>query len=244
MGITKQFLTGVILALSITFSSCTTEPASISLNFEHHIDGVDLDLYALDYENEFGNKYNVQLLRYIVSKIELIDNQGTTHELDDFHYVDFENTTTLSLGETMNIPEGKYKSIEFTLGLDEAMNISNSHVSEPVHGAMAWPDQMGGGYHYMRIEGAYIASDETQHFYLSHTGATTGVARHINYSLPINLNACEEQEYQINLNMNINEWYANPNTYNFEEYDNGIMGNSEVQQLLYENGVNVFSVGV
>lgn len=61
MEITKQFLTGVILALSITFSSCTTEPSSVSLNFEHHIDGVDLDLYALDYENEFGNKYDIRL---------------------------------------------------------------------------------------------------------------------------------------------------------------------------------------
>jgi len=244
MVITKQILIGVILALSITFSSCTTEPASISLNFEHHIDGADLDLYAMDYENEFGNTYNVQLLRYIVSKIELIDDKGKSIELDDFHYVDIENSSTLSLGKSLKIPVGDYRSIQFTFGLDEDMNVSNSHIAESVHGAMAWPDQMGGGYHYMRIEGAYIASDDTQHFYLTHTGSTAGVARHISYSLPINLKACEGQEHQISLRMNINEWYANPNTYNFEEYDAGIMGNPEAQQLIHDNGHNVFTVQV
>jgi hypothetical protein len=227
-----------------TLSSCTKESANVALNFHHQVDGENLELYAMDYENDYGNVYNVQLLRYIVSNIELIDEKGSSYELDDFHYVDIETNSSLNLGEKVNIPAGNYRSIQFILGLEEEMNISNSHVAEPVHGAMAWPDQMGGGYHYMRIEGAYIASDQTQHFYLTHTGATAGLARHINYSLPINLNACEEQEYQINLNMNINEWYANPNTYNFEEYDSGIMGNPEAQQLIHDNGHNVFSVTV
>ena len=243
MNLIKSISIHSALALT-TLSSCTKESATMALNFQHQVDGVDLELYAMDYENEYGNTYNVQLLRYIVSKIQLIDEKGTSYELDDFHYVDIETNSTLSLAESSKIPAGSYSYLQFTFGLDEEMNISNSHLAGPVHGAMAWPDQMGGGYHYMRIEGAYIASDETQHFYLSHTGATAGVARHINYSLPINLNVCEEQEYQINLNMNINEWYSNPNTYNFEDYDDGIMGNPEVQQLLYENGVNVFSVEV
>lgn len=225
-------------------SSCTKDPATVTLNFHHQIDGENLELHSMDYENEFGNTYNVQLLRYIVSKIELIDDKGASHELDDFHYVDFETSSSQSLSNNLKIPVGDYRSIQFTFGLDDEMNISNSHLAEPVHGAMAWPDQMGGGYHYMRIEGAYLDSDDTQHFYLTHTGATAGVARHINYSLPINLNACEEQEYQINLNMNINEWYSNPFTYNFEVFDDGIMGNQEAQQLLHENGVNVFSVEV
>ena len=235
----------IFLGIGFTMlSSCTKEPANVGLNFKHHIDGVDVELYAMDYENEYGNTYNVQLLRYIVSKIELVDDKEESIELDDFHYVDIENSSTLCLGESLTIPVGVYRSIQFTFGLDEEMNVSNSHLAEPVHGAMAWPDQMGGGYHYMRIEGAYFASDDTQHFYLSHTGSTAGVARHISYSLPINLTACEEQEYQINLNMNINEWYSNPNTYNFEVFDDGIMGNPEAQQLLHENGVNVFSVEV
>jgi len=234
------FLTVVLL----TLNSCTKEPAKVNVNFTHQIDGENLELYTIDYENEFGHSYNIQLLRYIVSKIELIDDKGVSHELDDFHYVDIETSSTLSLAKSMKIPVGDYQSIQFTFGLDEEMNISNSHLAEPVHGAMAWPDQMGGGYHYMRMEGAYTALDETQHFYLTHTGATAGVARHINYSLPIDLNTCEEQEYQINLSMNLNAWYSNPNTYNFEVFDDGIMGNLAAQQLLHENGVNVFSVGI
>ena len=243
MNIIKSI--SIFSALVITtLNSCTKEPANVALNFHHLVDGENLELYAMVYENDYGNTYNVQLLRYIVSKIELIDEKGVSYGLDDFHYVDIETNSTLSLAETSQIPAGSYSSLQFTFGLDEEMNISNAHLADPAHGAMAWPDQMGGGYHYMRMEGAYIDSDDTQHFYLTHTGATAGIARHINYSLPINLNACEEQEYQIDLKMNLNEWYSNPNTYNFEVFDDGIMGNPEAQQLLHENGVNVFSVEV
>jgi len=241
MDLLKQLSLFLGIGLT-TLSSCNKEPANVALNFHHQVDGENLELYAMGYENDYGNTYNVQLLRYIVSKIELIDDKGKSIELDDFHYVDIENTSTLSLGENFNIPVGVYQSIQFTFGLDEEMNISNAYLADPAHGAMAWPDQMGGGYHYMRMEGAYLDSEDTQHFYLTHTGATAGVARHINYSLPINLNACQEQEYQINLTMNLNAWYSNPNTYNFEVFDDGIMGNPEAQQLLHENGVNVFSV--
>jgi len=233
-----------ILLLSILLTSCSKEPSKINLDFNHQVDGESLNLYSLNYQNAYGNNYNVQLLRYIVTNIELVDADDSRVELDDFHYVDLEDLTSLSLEKEILIPCGDYKSIDFTFGLNEAMNISNSHLSEAVHGAMAWPDQMGGGYHYMRIEGAYIAADESQHFYLTHTGATAGVPRHLNYSIPINLNAEPDVSNRITLNMNINKWYDSPNIYNFEEYDSGIMGNPEAQQIIHENGTDVFSVEV
>ena len=84
----------------------------------------------------------------------------------------------------------------------------------------------------MRIEGDFRPSDETEHFYLTHTGATAGVPRHIKYSQAIDLNVKVEQDYQINLQMNLNAWYDNPNTYNFEGFDDGMMSNHRQLQLV------------
>lgn len=228
--------------LLLMLSSCSNESANVTLYFEHQVDGIDLEIYSMNYTNNVGNNYDVRLLKYIISNIELINDKGEIFELDEIHYVDIENTNTLSLNNTFSIPCGNYESLNFTFGLDEEMNMSNEHIAESFHNSMAWPNQMGGGYHYMRLEGAYLNQQNEQNFYLTHTGATSGVPRHINYSIPLNLHAKEKEDYQLNLVMNINNWYSNPNTYNFEDYNDGIMGNPEAQQLLHENGYNVFNV--
>ena len=103
MNLIKHLLVFPIVVLTM-LSSCTKESANVALNFHHQVDGENLELYAMDYENDYGNVYNVQLLRYIVSKIELIDDKEESIELDDFHYVDIENSSSLSLGESLTIP--------------------------------------------------------------------------------------------------------------------------------------------
>ena len=236
-----SFIFGIALTM---LSSCTKEPANVSVSFKHQIDDVNLQIHSMIYNNEAGNNYDVRLLKYILSNIELVDENGNSIELDDIHYVDFEDFNSLSLDENFSIPCGDYETINFTIGLNEQMNISNEYIAESFHSSMAWPDQMGGGYHYMRLEGAYLNSQNEQNFYLTHTGATAGVPRHINYSIPLNFMANENEDIQLNLIMNLNKWYTSPNTYNFEDFNAGIMGNPEVQQLLHENGVNVFSVEV
>ena len=57
------------------------------------------------------------------------------------------------------------------MGLDTAKNISNKYVNDDFHTTMFWPEPNGGGYHYMKLEGAYN-NDST--FYNTHTGGTMG----------------------------------------------------------------------
>jgi hypothetical protein len=42
--------------------------------------------------------------------------------------------------------------------------------------------------------------------------------------------------------MNLNEWYQNPNDYDFPDFGQGIMGNGQAQQTLHENGANAFTL--
>ena len=43
--------------------------------------------------------------------------------------------------------------------------------------------------------------------------------------------------------MNINNWYNNP-VYDMVEFGSGIMGNVDAQSILYQNGLDVFTVQV
>jgi hypothetical protein len=42
--------------------------------------------------------------------------------------------------------------------------------------------------------------------------------------------------------MEIQRWFDTPNVYNIEEFGTGIMQNQRAQELLRENGWNVFGI--
>ena len=49
-------------------------------------------------------------------------------------------------------------------------------------------------------------------------------------------------EYNLDIYMDINNWWVNPNTLDLNNIS-GIMGNEEIQTELMENGSNVFNLG-
>jgi hypothetical protein len=52
----------------------------------------------------------------------------------------------------------------------------------------------------------------------------------------------DQNDFSLDLVMDMNEWLQNPEIYDFEDFGHGIMGNQEAQQILKENGPSVFSV--
>lgn len=243
--ILKMTTLGVLSVFVLSLGSCNkyTRP-TVDINFTASVDNQDLALYSGSYTNEAGNQYDVRRLLYILTNITLHADDGRKVLLDDIHYIDFENDNTRFLENAVKVPIGKYKAISFTFGLDEQMNISNAYLETEFHSSMAWPDPMGGGYHYMRLEGAYAHSDGSEPFYNTHLGRFQTDNNHFDVSFPIELIATNEGTYLLELNMNINNWYTNPTTYNFENFGSGIMGNQTAQDLLSDNGVDVFSVSV
>ena len=96
---------------------------------------------------------------------------------------------------------------------------------------MSWPEMMGGGYHYMKLEGSYT-NDSI--FYNTHTGPTMGMDHSFlcSFDLPININnSTNNVEYSIE--MNINNWYG-PEVVNLEP---AIMMNMPTQMNLMMNGM-------
>lgn len=241
---TKSILKPIILIL-LVFNSCSDGVyPSVDLKFSNSIDGNPIVFHDVIYVNEFGNEYNVMRLKYLLSNITLCSDNGSKFLLEDVHFVDSESPMSEFGYELVKIPQGNYTSVSFTFGLDEEMNVSNSFVAENFHNTMAWPDAMGGGYHYMRLEGIYNHTDGTEHFYNTHLGRWQDFDNHIELNFPIELYATSDNIYEILIAMNVNNWYNNPHMYNFEDYEVGIMGNLTAQDLLSANGEDVFSVSL
>jgi hypothetical protein len=193
----------------------------------------------LPYTNTAGEKYNIQTLKYIISNIVLHNGDSNTILIKDIHFVDLSDELTLQF-ETGDLSNGNYTNISFNMGLESSMNVSNAYLNETWHATMAWPDMMGGGYHYMKLEGSYN-NDST--FYNTHTGSTGGMDYSFNVDIPISLNTEDELgNISLDINMEINNWYNIPNIYNFS---GSIMGDMSKQILLKQNGVaDVFSVSI
>jgi len=228
---------GVILLTSCPPSKFT--PDSVNIRFEHYVDGNTLLEDTLLYTNDAGQLYSVQNLDYIITDINLTDEEGTVlQELRDIHYVTISNPSSLNLSISSILNKGEYRNIEFTFGLDSTKNISNLYVNEEFHTRMFWPEMMGGGYHYMKIEGRF----DNNSFYNTHTGGTMGIDYSFKKSFPVNITTIEDGTiHEVVIAMDLNNWYKNPNTISLTT--DGIMGNMQRQMELKENGIeNVFDV--
>ena len=238
----------IILTLTViglVFTSCEKDKpiaTDITINFTHTVDGSDLITNSMIYTNEAGEDYDVQTLKYLISDITLHAENGSSLQLDDVHFVDNSIEATLSFTYN-NVPNNNYTSISYQIGLDTLKNNTNYYVQESFHATMVWPDMMGGGYHYMKLEGAYI-NDTTK--YNTHTGGTMGMDYSFNNIDDISLIVTDDLgNVDVNINMEINNWYQTPNQIEFSTYGMGIMMNMMMQMNIQMNGItDVFSVTI
>ena len=108
---------------------------------------------------------------------------------------------------------------------------------------MVWPETNGGGYHYMKLEFKFDSANIVKN-YQAHTGRLMQTPHFIevnlNFDTPMVLSY--DGEYNLDIYMDINNWWVNPNTLDLNNIS-GIMGNEEIQTELMENGSNVFNLG-
>ena len=234
-----------LTAIGIIFSSCKKDKViatDITINFTQTLDGSDLITDSIVYTNEAGEDYDIQTLKYIISDITLHTENGSNLQLDEIHFIDIYDPSTFSF--TYNaLPNNNYTSISFDMGLDSTKNISNKYINEDFHPSMFWPAPNGGGYHYMKLEGAYN-NDST--FYNTHTGGTMGGDYSFKNTKTVYLKVDDNLgNISININMEINNWYQTPNEIEFSNYGMGIMMNMMMQMDIQMNGrTDVFTITV
>ena len=236
-----------MLLVATAFVSCKkpVQSGDLSINIDYSINSKALITDSLCYHNEAGNEFMITEIQWFISKMELQTEQGEWVELEPrIFYID----TNIPESQTLRIasnPVGKYKTLRFTFGLDEAYNQTGIY-SDPPESTMFWPEPLGGGYHYMKLNGKFVDANGQ----LVPLNVHLGIGQNADHSEfyqnyftvegPINLNIGENAENQFNLCMIVDNWFRNPNLYDFNEFGSAIMQNQAAQQALKENGKDVF----
>ena len=240
--------TYIWLLLTLLLTSCTDRDkhGDLTLFVSHEVDGTSLVMDDLRYTNEAGNPYLVNEVQWFLSNLELEDYNGNRILLSATWYIDtnIPETQTLRISE---VPAASYRIMRFTFGLNDANNLSGAF-SNPPESNMFWPDELGGGYHYMKLNGKYQNVDNLLAPLAIHLGKgqnaelTEFYDNSFTVELPIELDVYHGRDYSLGLVMNLNNWFCTPHVYDFNTYGSAIMQNQEAQTLLKENGNDVFSI--
>jgi hypothetical protein len=249
MNFNNKLIVLIISIVTVTFlaAACgnptegkTEKAINITFSFAHQVDGSSIILDTIIYENAVGNKYSLMTIRYFISELELHTEQNDQVDIIENHYVDMDDERTLLFKSDKELPKGKYTSLSFVFGLDTLSN-ATGRFPNPPKSKMEWPVGMGGGYHYMKLEGRFLTDGLISSFQ-AHSGELGGVPYCILVELPLPSLELSEEDVSLEIIMNIDNWWQNPHMLDLNDVT-GIMGDTLMQQKLMENGRDVFSLG-
>lgn len=236
--ICRAFLLVSLSALLFS-ASCHRIPdikAGIQLSIAHEVDAQPLMTDSIAYQNEAGNPYSVTRLEYYLSDFKFIRADGSFEEIELTHYCNPRKAESLNMD--MELPEGSYIGLEFLLGIPADRNLSYTLPATSENINMAWPENMGGGYHFMKLEGHFIDDQGKEKGFAMHLGMNQWL---VHIRLDRNMEFKGDQN-PVRLSMNINEWFRNPHTYDFNVQGNYTMGIDSLMGKLSENGRDVFTL--
>mgnify|MGYP001587299341 FL=1 len=235
------------------FTSCNKDKdvsqVQITFKFSHNWDGTavsNANFNSIIYTNANGEDLSITKLRYLISKITFEKSSGETFILDGYNLVDVTNNTNQSFTPITTIPDGDYSKVSFTFGFDNDDNYNENYIDL---NSASWnvPELLGGGYHYMQLEGKFIDNTTTETGYAYHTiravdnSGATQVFQDTFFEVDLGaVNITNNATF--NIEMNIAEWFKNPNTWDLNVLNQMLMPNSSAQIMMYENGQNVFNL--
>jgi hypothetical protein len=259
-----SIILGALMFLEISCNNDTPEVGKptghISFNFTHLLDRLPLQKDNMKYVNAAGNPYEINQVMYFISDVTLHKSDGTNKlisEWTDIHYVDIDIPETLKWEVYDDIATGAYDSISFIFGITGEKNQSFRFVNPPEVNMM-WPDILGGGYHYMMINGSWKENPDMVKSFAFHLGIGqlyksnvievdsiyAFVQNYFSVKLPNSAFTVEENKTrQIEIVMNIESWFQTPHIYDHNYWGGAIMQNQAAMQMVKENGVDVFVAG-
>ena len=252
----KKILALFVIFLTLTACSedqddnITPSPVTINVNFDftHEWDGTIINSSNLQSEivtNAHGEIMNMSRLRYLISRLELVNENGQTFLFDGYKFTDLSNETTYNYSPNNNtIPIGNY-TLKFVWGFNETDNVDGAY-TDLNSASWNWPAMLGGGYHFLQFDGTYNVDTTIPAPFNFHNGTarvSDGVFEQnfaeINLSTPITLT----NNATIEVKMNIAEFFKNPNTWDLNVLDTPLMPNYNAQKMMQENVSTVFSIG-
>lgn len=163
------------LLLCIVFVSCEKtddlEPSKtgyIKLKFDHIASDRRLELGVDGYQNQHGETFSVETLKYFISNVGLRKDDGTDVVIpkdSSFRLIDAADIE--SLQPLFEVQEGNYTHLTFMLGIDSLTNTlpieDRTGVLDPVSNGMYW--SWNSGYIFFKMEGNSISAPNGRFMY-------------------------------------------------------------------------------
>ncbi|GHC45651.1 MbnP family protein [Ulvibacter litoralis] len=256
----KKFALFFAAAVSIIAVSCKSDddstpevtPVSVDLNFTHNWDGSNIenaDFETTQYTNANGEELTLSKIVYLISDVTFTNSAGESFDAGDYNLVNVREEDNLTFTPGIQIPPGDY-TVSFTFGFDDEDNIDAVYpdLNQTPEGSWGVPMMMGGGYHYMRLEGRFLDNTSTitgfqYHAIRANDQSTTPVTLQ-DTSIPVTLGQVTiGDNTTIEVKMNAAEWFKNPNQWDLNALPGMLMPNFAAQIMISENGASVFSLG-
>lgn len=199
---------------------------------------------TLELTNANGEVISIERIRYLISKIELVNNDGIAFSMKDYNLLDLSKPETFTFNSDQQIPTGNY-TLRFVWGFNEEDNADGVY---PDLNTLSWnwPAMLGGGYHFLQFDGKYNVDTMSPSPFNYHNGTARVSAGNFEQNfvtftfseiIAINSNT------SIELKMNIAELFKNPNTWDLNVLDTPLMPNYGAQKMMQANIQDVFTIG-
>jgi len=246
------FFLGIsVVSLLAISTSCKQPVRSVvpSFVFKHYLNGYELEQGQMKYTNMAGNLYEVDELQYFISEITFKTSDGRIIPIETdnaIHYIDINDSSTLDWIVLDRLPVTDYDSISFVFGISKEKNKTGLFVNPPERD-MFWPEMMGGGYHYMKMNGKWMSLGDQIKPFNFHIGIgleedkITLVQNYFIVSLPLHIHTGSLSN-QFTISMDIEKWFESPNYWDWDLIGGQIMQNQDAMHKACENGRNAFRV--
>ncbi|NQX97305.1 MAG: hypothetical protein HRT73_05410 [Flavobacteriales bacterium] len=231
---------------SCTYNAPAITHSNITFNFTHNWDGVAVssnNFNQFDFVNAFGDTLSISKLRYLISEIRFHKSNGDSVLIDGYNLVDVTNATGLSYATTVNVPVGNYTGVSFNFGFDSLDNLDN--YIDLNSASWNWPGMLGGGYHFMQMEGKFkhLGNDSIYAFHNGTARVSMGVFEQNFFNANLSSVTLTGADVNMEIKMNIAEWYKNPNTWDLNTLHAPLMPIYNAQKMMQANGTSVFNLG-
>jgi len=178
----KKILTPIsftIVGLIFSITLVKAQKFPIELSFENKF-GAELLEFKKEYTNHHQELISFSLLNYFISNIEFIRTDGSIYTVpQDSSYFLVKHNQPETKVIRLNLPQGKYKAVNFMIGIDSARSTKGADSRQGVLdvGAQArgmyW--QWNSGYIFFKMEGKSPASpDSLKNSFYYHIGGYGG----------------------------------------------------------------------
>lgn len=243
----KKFIILLLLPSFIVQFGCSKEEdpepvvetvSSFFIDLSHEVSGEPLVFNQRIYHTPANNPYEVRHLEYFISDFKLKDQSGqwvtVQSEPKLIDPLDGSSNTVLK-----NVPVGTYKGISCMIGIPVEQNYTGYLPNTIDNVNMAWPEPIGGGYHFMKFEGNYQDENLEWKGFTVHLGKNGHQSPNTVTDVSITVSNTNKRH---ELAMDMNQWFDNPNLYDFNKQGNYTMAVDSLMIIVSENGRNCLSV--